>query len=239
MERDHPWQYGPVILNSPATIAATDYYDSLKKFSYPGYTNFTWDDAVAQMRQGHIFMCLMWSDAMFHVLDPKTSSGDREDRICPAARGEGRPCGRDCRQQLLRIALIPKIPPASFAFVLVDDEARPPSQPGTGKGVLGEKIRLRRSRVMQLPYAPATAQSLAVGKTMTDTIPEGTPDRRHHRNGGQRSSQRPGILTAGARCGQRPRSTVCWVVKLHSNIPANPLTGGKPSSLPASTLCYI
>ena len=60
MEKEHSWEYGPVIINSPDTVAATDYYNSLRAIdSFPGVTNFTWDDAVGQMRAGTaIFSCV-------------------------------------------------------------------------------------------------------------------------------------------------------------------------------------
>ena len=63
MEKENAWQDGPIIINSPDTVEATNYYNSLKKFAPPGVTNFTWDDASGQMRDGHIFTCIMWSDA--------------------------------------------------------------------------------------------------------------------------------------------------------------------------------
>jgi multiple sugar transport system substrate-binding protein len=171
MERDHPWQYGPVIINSPATIAATDYYDSLKKFSYPGYTNFTWDDAVAQMRQGHIFMCLMWSDAMFHVLDPKTSSVIGKIGFAPLPAGKA---GRvaEIAGSSYFVSRYSKNPAASFAFVLWMMKRDHQVNQELAKGSSARKSVYDDPRVIQLPYAPAIAQSLAVGKTMTDTIPE-------------------------------------------------------------------
>ncbi len=104
MQKEHSWEYGPVIINSPDTIEATQYYDSLKKFSPPGVTNFTWDDAVGQMRDGHIFMCLLWSDALFHVVDPKVSTVVREDRLRASASGQSGPSGSNCRFHLHGLA---------------------------------------------------------------------------------------------------------------------------------------
>jgi len=63
MDKQRSEEYGPIVINSPQTVSGTEFYNSLKQYSPPGYTNFTWDDAGEQMRDGHVFMCLMWSDA--------------------------------------------------------------------------------------------------------------------------------------------------------------------------------
>jgi multiple sugar transport system substrate-binding protein len=172
MEKEHAWQYGPVIINSPETIQATEYYNSLKKFSYPGYTNFTWDDAVGQMRQGHIFMCLLWSDALFHVVDPKTSSVVGKVGFAPLPAGK---VGRvaEIAGSSYFVSRYAKNPSASFEFILWMMKRDNQIKQELAKGASARKSVYEDPRVLDLPYALANAQSLAVGKTMTDNVAEG------------------------------------------------------------------
>jgi multiple sugar transport system substrate-binding protein len=171
MQREHAWQYGPIIINSPETIQATDYYNSLKKFSYPGYTDFTWDDAVGQMRQGHIFMCLLWSDALFHVVDPKTSSVVGKIGFAPLPAGKA---GRvaEIAGSSYFVSRYGKHPGASFEFILWMMKRDNQIKQELAKGASARKSVYDDPRVLELPYALANAQSLAVGKTMADTVPE-------------------------------------------------------------------
>lgn len=62
----------PDLVNE-ANIEALEYYLSLKEFSPPGVTQFTWDDALALMQQDKIAMTIMWSDAPSALDDPKQS----------------------------------------------------------------------------------------------------------------------------------------------------------------------
>jgi multiple sugar transport system substrate-binding protein len=171
MQREHAWEYGPVIINSPETIQATDYYNSLKQFSYPGYTNFTWDDAVGQMRQGHIFMCLLWSDALFHVVDPKTSSVVGKIGYAPLPAGK---VGRvaEIAGSSYFVSRYAKHPTESFEFILWMMKHDNQIKQELAKGASARKSVYDDPRVLELPYALANAQSLAVGKTMADTVPE-------------------------------------------------------------------
>lgn len=172
MEKEHAWQYGPIIINSPQTIQATDYYNSLKKFSYPGYANFTWDDAVSQMRQGHIFMCIMWSDALFHVVDAKTSAVVGKVGFVQLPAGKA---GRvaEIAGTSYFVSRYSKNPEASFAFILWMMKRDNQIKQELAKGASARKSVYDDPRVLELPYALANAQSLTVGKTMTDTVPEG------------------------------------------------------------------
>jgi multiple sugar transport system substrate-binding protein len=172
MEKQHAWQYGPIIINSPETVKATDYYNSLKKFSYPGFANFTWDDAVGQMKQGHIFMCIMWSDALFHVLDPKTSSVMGKVGFAPLPAGNA---GRvaEIAGSSYFVSRYSKQPAASFEFILWMMKRDNQIKQELAKGASARKSVYTDPRVLELPYALANAQSLSVGKTMTDTVPEG------------------------------------------------------------------
>ena len=58
---------GPVIVNSPQAIAATEYYKSLMAFSPPDTLNYFWDDVMALMQQGKVAELIMWNDATYAV----------------------------------------------------------------------------------------------------------------------------------------------------------------------------
>lgn len=58
---------GPVIVNSPQAIAATEYYKGLMKFSPPDTLNYFWDDVMALMQQGKVAELIMWNDATYAV----------------------------------------------------------------------------------------------------------------------------------------------------------------------------
>ena len=73
LETDDPSEYGPIAINSPQAIEATEYYKNLLQFSPPDALNFTWDDALALMQQGKVALCLMWNDATYALEDPEQS----------------------------------------------------------------------------------------------------------------------------------------------------------------------
>ncbi len=58
---------GPIIVNSPAAIAATEYYKSLMAYSPPDTLNYFWDDVMALMQQAKVFELIMWNDATYAV----------------------------------------------------------------------------------------------------------------------------------------------------------------------------
>jgi multiple sugar transport system substrate-binding protein len=171
MQKERSWDYGPIIINSPDTIQGTEYYNSLKQFSPPGVSNFTWDDAVGQMRDGHIFMCLLWSDALFHVIDPKNSTvvGKIGYTALPAGKA-----GRVAQiaGSTYMVSRNSKHPSEAFQFELWmlarDNQIQ---QELTG-GASARKSVYQDAKVLELPYALADSQSMAVARTMIDTSPE-------------------------------------------------------------------
>jgi multiple sugar transport system substrate-binding protein len=171
MEKEHSWEYGPVIINSPDTIAATDYYKSLKQFSPPGVTNFTWDDAVAQMRDGHIFMCLLWSDALFHVVDAKVSTVVGKIGYAPLPSGKAGRVAQIAGSTYM-VSRNSKHPKEAFQFELWMLRRDNQIQQELAGGASARKSVFQDPRVLQLPYALADAQSLAVARNMIDTSPE-------------------------------------------------------------------
>ena len=65
---------GPVIVNSPQAIAATEYYKSLMAFSPPDTLNYFWDDVMALMQQGKVAELIMWNDATYAVAVDENAS---------------------------------------------------------------------------------------------------------------------------------------------------------------------
>jgi multiple sugar transport system substrate-binding protein len=171
MEKEHSWEYGPVIINSPDTIAATDYYNSLKQFSPPGVTNFTWDDAVGQMRDGHIFMCLLWSDALFHVVDPKVSAVVGKIGYSPLPSGKAGRVAQIAGSTYM-VSRSSKHPKEAFHLELWMLRRDNQIQQELAGGASARKSVYQDPRVLELPYALADSQSLAVARNMIDTSPE-------------------------------------------------------------------
>jgi multiple sugar transport system substrate-binding protein len=65
---------GPVIVNSPQAVKATEYYKSLKAFSPPDTLNYFWDDVMALMQQGKVVELIMWNDATYAVAVDENAS---------------------------------------------------------------------------------------------------------------------------------------------------------------------
>lgn len=171
MEKEHSWEYGPIIINSPDTIQGTEYYNSLKQFSPPGVTNFTWDDAVGQMRDGHIFMCLLWSDALFHVIDPKNSTVVGKMGYSPLPSGKAGRVAQIAGSTYM-VSRNSKHPSEAFQFELWMLGRENQIQQELAGGASARKSVYQDPKVLELPYALADSQSLAVARNMIDTSPE-------------------------------------------------------------------
>ncbi|MFZ0882460.1 MAG: extracellular solute-binding protein, partial [Candidatus Acidiferrales bacterium] len=171
MEKEFSWDYGPIVINSPETIQATEYYDSLKKFSPAGITNFTWDDAVGQMRDGHIFMCILWSDALFHVVDPKVSTVVGKVGYAPLPSGNAGRVAQIAGSTYM-VSRNSRHPREAFEFELWMLRRENQIQQELGGGASARQSVYRDPRVLELPYATADSQSLAVARNMIDTSPE-------------------------------------------------------------------
>lgn len=65
---------GPIIVNSPQAIAATEYYKSLMAYSPPDTLNYFWDDVMALMQQEKVYQMIMWNDATYAVAEDASQS---------------------------------------------------------------------------------------------------------------------------------------------------------------------
>jgi multiple sugar transport system substrate-binding protein len=171
MDKQRSWQYGPIVINSQGTLTGTEYYDSLKKYSPPGFTNFTWDDAGEQMRDGHVFMCIMWSDAMFSVEDPKRSSVAGKVGFAALPVGPAGPVAQIAGATYF-VSRYARHPNEAFEFELwLMSRDRQIGQE-LARGSSARKSVYEDSRVRELPYSSAISQNLAVARAMIDTVPE-------------------------------------------------------------------
>ena len=175
MDKSQPWEYGPIIINSPETVRATEYYKSLAQFSPPGVTNFTWDDALAEMQQGKIFMCIMWSDSVFGVEDPAASKVVGKVGFAPLPVG---PAGKLAQVAggSYFVSRYSRNPGEAFKFILWMMRRDNQIAQELDGGASARESVYQDPRVEQLPYVAAHTASLAVGRHMSDTIPEATQE---------------------------------------------------------------
>jgi multiple sugar transport system substrate-binding protein len=171
LERENAWDYGPIIINSPGSVEATEFYKSLVPFSPPGTLEYTWDDQLAAFQQGKAFMGIVWADILSAIEDPKDSKvAGKIGYVAPPAGKAGRVA------QLSGMAyIIPttsKHPEAAYLFVewmLLPEHQITQTLAG---GFSGYKAVYEDPRVKKLPYAKAVLETLDAGIAMRGTIPE-------------------------------------------------------------------
>jgi len=73
LDAPHGWEYGDIVVNSPANVAATKQYTSEIAFSPPNTLTYGWDQAQSALQQGQVFMGLLWSDQAPFLEDRKVS----------------------------------------------------------------------------------------------------------------------------------------------------------------------
>src|SRR5690606_31695614 len=86
---------GPVVVNSPQAVKATEYYKSLMAFSPPDTLNYFWDDVMALMQQAKVVELIMWNDATYAVaVDEKASTVVGKVGFDMVPQGEGGKIGQ-------------------------------------------------------------------------------------------------------------------------------------------------
>jgi multiple sugar transport system substrate-binding protein len=171
MDKLRSEEYGPIVINSPQTVSGTEFYNSLKQYSPPGYTNFTWDDAGEQMRDGHVFMCLMWSDATKSLQDAKRSSVAGKVGFAALPLGPQGPTAQIAGATYF-VSRYARHPKEAFQFELwVMSQESQIGQELRG-GSSARKSVYANEEVQGLPQALAIARNLSVARAMIDTVPE-------------------------------------------------------------------
>jgi multiple sugar transport system substrate-binding protein len=89
LDTQHGWEYGDIVVNSPANVAATEQYVKAIRFSPPDTLKFGWGQAQSALQQGKVFMGILWSDQAPFLEDPKASSvaGKIGYSLIPSATG--------------------------------------------------------------------------------------------------------------------------------------------------------
>ncbi len=172
MDTDDPSQYGPITINSPEAVEATEYYKSLLNYSPPDALNFTWDDALALMQQGKVAMCLMWTDATYGLEDPEQSTvaGKMGYAMIPQGKaGQVHQIGG----QSYYIPISSKNPEAAYLFMewmmQADNQIR---QQELG-GASARRSTFQDQNVIRLPWTSASIDALDhAHPAMLYTLPE-------------------------------------------------------------------
>ncbi|TWT40536.1 putative ABC transporter-binding protein precursor [Phycisphaerae bacterium RAS1] len=167
-----PSKYGPIVINSPAAIAATEYYKALLKYAPADSLSFTWDDALALMQQGKVAMCLMWTDSTYTLEDPQQSKVAGKMGYCMIPAGSA---GRmhQIGGQSYYIPATSRSPEAAYLFVewmlRADSQVR---QQKLG-GASPRKSTYEDSEVVSLPWTRTSIDALKnTHPAMLYTIPE-------------------------------------------------------------------
>lgn len=172
MDTKDPSKYGPIVINSPEAIEATEYYKSLLKYSPPDSLNFTWDDALALMQQGKVAMCLMWTDSTYALEDPNQSkvAGKMGYAMNPAGRA-----GRvhEIGGQSYYIPVTSKNPEAAYLFMEWMLEPQNQIRQQTLGGSSAVKYTYQDPNVLKLPWTQASIEALNhTHPAMLYTVPE-------------------------------------------------------------------
>jgi multiple sugar transport system substrate-binding protein len=163
---------GPIIVNSPESIAATEYYKGLMDFSPPDTLNYFWDDVMALMQQGKVFELIMWNDATYAV------AVDEEASTVVGKMGFGTtpigPAGERVGQVEGWTYLVPtysKNQEAAFLFVQWMMEYDQQLEQHLNGGASARPDVYGTAEVLALPYSQASMDSnqAAIAKP---TIPE-------------------------------------------------------------------
>ena len=87
LDTRHGWEYGDIVVNSPANVAATREYLKLIAFSPPDTLDYSWDGAQKALQQGRVFMGLLWNDQTPFLEDPSVSkvAGKMSYALIPSA----------------------------------------------------------------------------------------------------------------------------------------------------------
>jgi ABC-type glycerol-3-phosphate transport system substrate-binding protein len=116
-------------------------------------------------------MCLLWSDALFHVVDPKVSAVVGKIGYSPLPSGKAGRVAQIAGSTYM-VSRRSKHPKEAFQLELWMLRRDNQIQQELAGGASARKSVYQDPRVLELPYALADSQSLAVARNMIDTSPE-------------------------------------------------------------------
>jgi len=172
MDTKDPSTYGPIGINSPEAVKATEYYKSLLKYSPPDSLNFTWDDALALMQQGKVAECLMWTDSTYALEDPKQSKVAGKMGYAMMPKGDAG-IVHQIGGQSYYIPTTSKNPEAAYLFI--EWMLRPENQIRQQKlgGASPRKATYQDPDVVRLPWTSVSINALEhTHPAMLYTVPE-------------------------------------------------------------------
>ncbi len=162
---------GPVIVNSPQAIAATEYYKSLMQFSPPDTLNYFWDDVMALMQQGTVAELIMWNDATYAVAVDESAStvvGKMGFDLVPQGEG-GKVAQVEGWTYLLPASS--KNKEAAYLFIQWMMEREQQLNQHLNGGATARPDVYASEEVQKLPYAKASMESNEVAKPKP-TLPQ-------------------------------------------------------------------
>lgn len=171
MEVDSGSECGPIVVNSPQAVAATEYYKSLMAYSPPDTLNYFWDDVMALMQRDRVFELIMWNDATYAVSEDAEASkvaGKMGFDLIP--QGQGGKVGQVEGWTYL-IPASSKNQQAAFLFIQWMMEFQQQLQQHLNGGASARPDVYADPAVQQLAYAKASmaTNEVAIAKP---TIPE-------------------------------------------------------------------
>ena len=162
MEVSSGSECGPIIVNSPEAIAATEYYKGLMAFSPPDTLNYFWDDVMALMQQAKVFELIMWNDATYAVaVDEEASTVVGKMGFGPTPMG---PAGKRVGQVEGWTYLVPaysKNQEAAFLFIQWMMEYDQQLEQHLNGGASARPDVYATAEVAALPYSQASMDSNA------------------------------------------------------------------------------
>jgi multiple sugar transport system substrate-binding protein len=172
MQKTRGWegdQHTPLLLTDPKTVAATDYYLSLKPYSAGDYFATGANEQRELMRGGQVAMAIMWSDYAYGLLYDKASGHENDFGFAPIP-GDVSMLAGGCffvnkHSSHVRDAAL------FIRFVLQRDH-----QVQLMKHGLCSPLRstYADAEVQRIPYANALRQSLERGVYMNEAGPDAT-----------------------------------------------------------------
>lgn len=162
--------YGDIVINSPENLKATEQYLRLVKVSSPETLNYNWDDALASLQQGRVFMGILWHDQTPLLEDASVSKvvGKMGYALIPAATG------RPFSQLEGWTYLIPtesKHPREAYRLIEWALSRDVQIQQTLNGGASALRSTYEDPRVKAIPYVPVFLESILIG-IAKPTIPE-------------------------------------------------------------------
>lgn len=172
MRKEYGWEgdaHTPLRLTDSATIAATEFYLSLRPYAAPGYLR---TDAPAQrdsLRTGRYAMAIMWTDYLYDlVFEPGGHSHALDYLFAPIPGDRSMLAGGG-----FFINRRSKHPEKALSFVLFALDSARQSRMMVEKGLSSPVVSAYTPEVRsQLPYADALAKSLERGTYMNEAGPD-------------------------------------------------------------------